>query len=89
VDGAYAGQFEDWVQAHLGWRVVVVHKLAEQVGFAVLPKRWIVERSLAWLGRHRRLAKDFEHLSECAEAHLLIASFSLMLKRLVPAAASI
>ena len=84
VDGAYAGGFEDWVEATLGWRVVVVNKLAEQVGFIVQPKRWIVERSLAWLSRHRRLAKDYEELIECSEAHLYLASIGLMLRRLVP-----
>ena len=84
VDGAYAGAFEDWVETTLGWRVVVVRKLAEQVGFVVQPTRWIVERSLAWLSRHRRLAKDFEELVECAEAHIYLASIGLMLRRLAP-----
>lgn len=84
VDGAYAGEFEDWVQTHLGWRVVVVRKLAEQVGFVLLPVRWRVERPLAWFGRNRRLAKDYEELAECSEAHLYLASISLLLKRLTP-----
>ena len=84
VDGAYAGAFEDWVETVLGWRAVVVCKLRQQVGFILLPVRWRVERTLAWLCRNRRLAKDYEHLAECAEAHLYIASISLLLKRLVP-----
>ena len=54
VDGAYSGEFEDWVHTHLGWRGIVVRKLAEQVGFVLLPVRWRVERTLAWLGRHLR-----------------------------------
>ena len=62
---------------------MVVGKRPDQHGFSVLPKRWIVERTFGWLGWHRRLAKDFEHLTECAEAHLLIASISILLKRLV------
>jgi transposase len=74
------------VHSHLGWRVVVVRKLAKQVGFRVLPVRWRVERTLAWLGRNRRLAKDYEELADCSEAHLYIASISLMLKRLAPRA---
>jgi putative transposase len=81
---AYAGDFVDGVETTFGWRVVVVSKRPEQVGFAVLPKRWIVERTLAWLCRNRRLAKDFEHLAECEEAHLYLTSISLLLKRLVP-----
>jgi putative transposase len=64
--------------------VVVVRKLVERIGFVLLPVRWRVERTLAWLGRHRRLAKDYEELPECSEAHLYLASVSLLLKRLVP-----
>ena len=87
VDGAYAGEFEDWVHTHLGWQVVVVRKLVEQVGFVLLPVRWRAERTLAWFGRQRRLAKDYEELPECSEAHLYLASISLMLRRLVPCGA--
>ena len=85
ADGAYQGAFEDWVETTLGWRVTIVRAAAEQVGFAVQPKRWIVERTFGWLGRYRRLAKDFEHLAECAVAHILTASIHLLLKRLAPA----
>ncbi len=84
ADSAYAGSFEDWVATTLGWEVEIVTRLAGQVGFAVQPKRWIVERSLAWLSRHRRLAKDYEELVECSEAHLDLASIGLLLRRLVP-----
>jgi transposase len=84
VDGAYAGAFEDWVETVLGWRVVVVAKLRQQVGFLVLPVRWRVARTLAWLCRNRRLAKDYEHLAACSEAHSYIAAISLLLKRLAP-----
>ena len=84
VDGAYAGEFEDWVETTLGWRVVVVCKPRQQAGFCVLPVRWRVERTLAWLCRNRRLAKDYEHLAECSEAHLYLASIGLLLKRLAP-----
>jgi len=52
----------------------------------VQPRRWVVERTFAWLGRYRRLAKDFEELVECVVAHILIASLHIMLKRLAPAA---
>jgi putative transposase len=85
VDSAYAGSFEDWVATVLGWEVEIVRRLAEHTGFAVQPQRWIVERSLAWLSRHRRLAKDYEHLAECSEAHIYLASIGLLLKRLAPA----
>jgi len=59
ADGAYQGGFEDWVEQHRGWRVTIVSAPPEQKGFAVQPRRWVVERTFAWLGRYRRLAKDF------------------------------
>ncbi len=73
------------MDTHLGWWVSIVRPSAEQVGFAVQPRRWVVERTFAWLGRYRRLAKDFEALAECAAAHILTASIHLVLKRLAPA----
>jgi putative transposase len=59
--------------------VVVVRKLAEQVGFILLPVRWRVERTLACLGRNRPLAKDYDERPECSEAHLYLASISFFL----------
>ena len=52
-------------------------------GFIVLPKRWVVERTLAWLGRCRRLSRDWECLNRNARAFLLLASIRLMVRRLV------
>jgi transposase len=60
----------------------VVTQPADQVGFAVIPKRWGVERTFAWLGRNRRLSKDHESVPECSEAWIYLASIHLMLKRL-------
>ena len=51
-------------------------------GFSVLPKRWIVERTFAWLGRYRRLSKDYEALPESSESVILIAMINLMNRRL-------
>ncbi len=62
--------------------VEIVRKQAGQVGFAVQPRRWVVERFFAWLGRNRRLAKDFEATVESAEAFLYAASAMLLLRRL-------
>lgn len=85
ADGAYAGELEDWVHAHLGWELEIVPKLAEQVGFVVLPRRWVVERSLAWLSRNRRLSKDYEYWETNEEAYCYIASIHLLTKRLTKA----
>ena len=53
--------------------------------FVVLPQRWVVERTLAWLGRCRRLSKDYEALPEITESWVYIAMTHLMLRRLAPA----
>jgi putative transposase len=53
-------------------------------GFVVLPKRWIVERTFAWISRHRRHSKDYERTTESSEAMIYIAMIGLMLKRLKP-----
>ena len=62
--------------------VEIVKRSDRAEGFEVLPKRWIVERSLAWLNRCRRLAKDFENLSSNAVAFVRLASIRLMLRKL-------
>lgn len=83
VDGAYRGAFVDWVRAQLGWTVEVVQRPEQQQGFVVLAKRWTVERTFAWLGRSRRLSKDYEYEVESSEAYIYLAMSRLMLRRLV------
>ncbi len=81
-DGAYQGpQLATAMRAIADWQLIVVKRL-EVAGFRVLPKRWIVERTLAWLGRCRRLAKDFENLTRTAIAFVMLASIRLMVRRL-------
>jgi putative transposase len=65
-----------------GWVGVVVRKLVGQVGFVVQPKRWIVERTLGWLNRSRRLSKDYERTTESSEAFIKVAMIHLMVRRL-------
>jgi putative transposase len=62
--------------------VEIVRKLADQVGFAILPRRWVVERFFAWINRNRRLAKDFEGTIASATAFLYAASVMLLIRRL-------
>lgn len=69
-----------WVQ--WAWWGVVVTKLAGQVGFVVQPKRWIVERTFGWLGRSRRLSKEYERTTESSEAFVKVAMIHLMVRRL-------
>lgn len=84
VDQGFAGGVRD-VREHFGWELVVVRKDPGQRGFAVQPRRWVVERTFAWLGDCRRLAKDLERYAETSEAFIYLAMIHLMLRRLAPA----
>jgi transposase len=66
--------------------VEIVRKNADQVGFAVNPRRWVVERFFAWIGRNRRLAKDFEATIDSARAFLYAASVMLLVRRIARSA---
>ena len=85
VDGAYRGQLVAWVLAHCWFRFQPVLRSDSQKGFVVLPRRWIVERTWAWLNQYRRLSKDYEVLPASSEAMIYIAMIRLMLRRLAPA----
>jgi putative transposase len=67
----------------LGLTLIIVRRMAGTTGFLVIPRRWIVERTLGWLGRWRRLSKDYEELPEVSEAMVTLAMIRLMLHRLV------
>ena len=84
ADSAYAGPvFRDALANALPSLVTEIVRRSDQArGFVVLPKRWIVERTIGWLGRCRRLAKDWENLNRNALAFLRLASIRLMLRRL-------
>ena len=72
----------DWVWRLAGWIFEVIKRTEEATGFVVLPRRWVVERTFAWLGRYRRLSKDYEQLPETSEAMIYAAMVHLMLRRL-------
>lgn len=98
VDGGYKKAFAEWVAETLGWRVEAVQHPdagrrgvwvgpgleppAWPTGFRVLPRRWVVERTFAWLGRNRRLSKDYEVLPATEEAWVYLAMSRLMTARL-------
>ena len=83
ADGAYAGKLVAWAWVTGGWLLSVVRRRPDSHSFEVLPRRWVVERTLAWLGRCRRLSKDYEALPETSEAWVYVAMIHLMLKRLL------
>ena len=85
ADGGYRGQLVDWVKQHCDVALDIVLRSDDARGFEVLPKRWIVERTFAWLGRYRRLSKDYEQLLENSQGMVFLASIHHLLKRLAPA----
>ncbi len=85
VDGGYAGQLAQWMAAlprHRRLRMEVVKRPAQAQGFHLLPKRWVVERTFAWLGNFRRLSKDYEVKPTHEEAIIYLASAALLSRRL-------
>ena len=86
ADQHYTGELVTEVLEQYGIELVIVRKAVEQAGFVLLPRRWVVERSLAWLGRSRRLSKDYEHTAAASESWCYLASIALLLKRLRPSA---
>ena len=95
VDAGYSGTVVTWIEQTLGRSVTVVRKPRRWIrapadqepppmptGFQVLPRRWVVERTFAWLGRYRRLSTDYEALPATEEAWIHLAMSSLMLARL-------
>ena len=88
ADGAYGRNgLPEWAEEQCGWRLEIVSRPPGQRGFAVIPRRWTVERTFGWLLRHRRLSKDYEELAETTEAWVYLAMIRLMLRRLAPQAA--
>jgi len=82
VDGTYRGTLVEWAKIHLRALVQPVLRSEDQKGFVVLPKRWIVERTLAWLSHNRRLSRDYEDLPASSEAMIHIAMIRIMVRRL-------
>ena len=85
VDGTYRGKLVAWGVEHAWFILEPVLRSDDRKGFVVLPRRWVVERTLAWLTQCRRLSKDYERLSASSEAMIYIAITRLMLRRLAAA----
>jgi transposase len=85
ADGGFAGRLLDWAQQILRTTIALVRKPADQQGFAVIPRRWAVERTFAWLTAHRRLARDYERDPAYSEAMIRWAAINTMVRRLTRA----
>ena len=84
VDGTYRGQLIDWVMDHCRFLLQPVLRSEKRKGFVLLPRRWVVERTFAWLYLCRRLSKDYERQTTSSEAMIYLAMTRLMLRRLEP-----
>lgn len=83
VDGGYAGKLIAWAKEILDYEVEVVKRSdLNKHEFKVLPKRWIVERTLSWLYRYRRLSKDYEYSCKSEETFIHLAMITIMLRRI-------
>jgi len=85
ADGGYRGALADWLKQFHDVVLEVVERPADQPGFILLPKRWVVERTFAWLDSYRRLSKDYEYYTDNSEAWIYLASIHHLLSRLAPA----
>ncbi len=82
ADSAYAGKLVDWAKQHLNLTIKPVSRPKDASGFVVLPRRWVVERSLAWMMHARRHARDYERLVQHSETLITWAAITLMTRRL-------
>jgi putative transposase len=82
ADGGYAGQLVDWVKRHCGWLLQTVLRPVGSVGFVILPKRWVVERTFGWFIKYRRLVKDYEADIVMSETMIYAAMTHRMLRLL-------
>lgn len=83
-NGYWYGLLEEWIEKELGWDMEVVLRKKGVRGFQVLPGRWVVERTFAWLGKYRRLSKEYEYWPASSEAFIYLAISHLLLRRLSP-----
>ena len=82
ADGGYAGQKLEAAVAHIDRLTIDIIRRSDLTGFVILPRRWVVERTLAWLNRCRRLAKDWEASVASSEAWMIISSIRRMTRRI-------
>ena len=86
ADAVYAGTLQPWAATYLNLTVEIVKRPPDQRTFQVLPRRWVVERTLAWITSYRRCARDYERLPACHEATVYWAMITVMTRRLARSA---
>ena len=88
ADGIYRGKLVGWARREAGVELEIVAPAKGTKTFQVLPRRWVVERSIAWMGRYRRLSKDYEAMTTTSEGMIYAAFGGTMLRKLVRQTAS-
>src|SRR5688500_1087775 len=81
VDGGYAGRLVRWAKRQTHIILEVVKRSTEQMGFVVIRRRWVVERTFAWIVKNRRFVRDFEQLTTVAETLITIAASATLIRR--------
>ena len=84
ADGGYAGALGAWAWQACGWFIGIVKRSEGKKGWELLPHRWVVERTFAWLDRSRRLSKDYEFHTRTGENWVRLSMIHLMVRRLAP-----
>lgn len=82
-DSAYAGQLIEWAKEEYDHKLEIIKRNDDVKGFVVLPRRWVVERTFAWLNNSRRLSKDYERLPKTSESLIYLTMIRLMLRRVI------
>jgi putative transposase len=85
ADGGYAGQLVEWAKSECGWTLEIVKRSDDVKGFKLLPHRWVVERTFGWLGRFRRMSKDYEFHPETSKSMIHLSMINIMVRRLAVA----
>jgi transposase len=81
ADACYAGQLVHWAERQTHILLEVVKRGADQAGFTVIRRRWVVERTFAWIVKNRRFVRDYEQLSTVAETLITIAASATLIRR--------
>lgn len=82
ADGGYAGELVELARTWWRYTLTIVKRTDDMKGFVLLSRHWVVERTLAWLGRNRRLSKDYEKLPSSSETVVYLASIRMLIRRL-------
>ncbi len=82
ADAGYTGELVYWCAYFGHWLLDIIRRCDKAKGFQVLPHRWVVERTFAWLNQYRRLSKDYEELTSSGEGMIYLAMIQLMVRRI-------